>query len=455
MATSPARTNYNLDFLTAQVRQAADVDNPDIPDLSKFERAKLMKLISRSASSLPRSYRTAVGLPLQSWLESSSSDAKLFWKFYQDPERADPATKDLVGAIGDIIQAVLQHGLLAPSLHDATNAFQEVVSDLYDGFLSGEDRGDIKPPDYAKLPALVKWGNKEFGPYTLVPDFLNQLGIEAAIVSMPPGFAQNGIASYTTLGHETTGHDILHADAGLLDEIGNTIRSEISPGWLGNYWYSVTDEAASDVIGVLNFGPAAGIGFLAFFRGWGGRLRNSAPLGDVHPIDILRGFLQVEVLDLLPADSKVWRDFILAEVNKDLRAAGGKLVFPGGRTVAYDHTNPVSADAKAVQQSIKSFAKLVASAKLVSLEQHSLDEIQTWTNEDDQIVADLRKQLRGGEFAVNEGYYAAHAVSAATLEGLENGDDQLFGRMIKLLDAMHDKNPTFSPPRFFHRAYLP
>ena len=100
-----------------------------------------------------------------------------------------------------------------------TDAFEEVVSDLYDGFLSAEDREGVKPPDYEKIPALVKWGNKEDGPYTLVPDLLAQLGIKTAIVSMPPGFAQTGIVGYTTLGHETTGHDILHADIGLLDEI--------------------------------------------------------------------------------------------------------------------------------------------------------------------------------------------------------------------------------------------
>ena len=39
----------------------------------------------------------------------------------------------------------------------ATDAFQEVVSDLYDGFLSEEDREGIKHPDLIVVAPLVSW----------------------------------------------------------------------------------------------------------------------------------------------------------------------------------------------------------------------------------------------------------------------------------------------------------
>ena len=62
----------------------------------------------------------------------------------QDPQRLSVA-----GLMLDIAQALLQHGVGYEAL--ATDAFQEVVSDLYDGFLSAEDRGSVEPPDYGVI----------------------------------------------------------------------------------------------------------------------------------------------------------------------------------------------------------------------------------------------------------------------------------------------------------------
>lgn len=45
----------------------------------------------------------------------------------------------------DIAQAILQNG--EDYQKEATDGFQEVVSDLYDGFLSAADRRGLKPPD--------------------------------------------------------------------------------------------------------------------------------------------------------------------------------------------------------------------------------------------------------------------------------------------------------------------
>ena len=39
------------------------------------------------------------------------------------------------------------------------DGFQEVISDLYDGFLSAEDRRGVKEPDFETIPPLVKPGS--------------------------------------------------------------------------------------------------------------------------------------------------------------------------------------------------------------------------------------------------------------------------------------------------------
>src|SRR5205823_6254259 len=69
---------------------------------------------------------------------------------HNDPRRVSSA-----GLMFDIAQAILQNGEGFERI--ATDAFEEVVSDLYDGFLSAQDRAGMKMPDEVVLAPLVKW----------------------------------------------------------------------------------------------------------------------------------------------------------------------------------------------------------------------------------------------------------------------------------------------------------
>ena len=57
---------------------------------------------------------------------------------------------------------------------------------------------------------------------------------------------------------------ILHADDGLEDELSQKVRSALNAVSIGaglaDYWAERIDETASDLMGILNMGPAAGIG---------------------------------------------------------------------------------------------------------------------------------------------------------------------------------------------------
>src|SRR5690349_13183642 len=75
----------------------------------------------------------------------------------------DPQRESTAGLMLDLAQAIIQRG--EKFQLRATDAFQEVVGDLYDGFLSAEDRLGVNPPEHATTPPLVKWGNPDFGPY--------------------------------------------------------------------------------------------------------------------------------------------------------------------------------------------------------------------------------------------------------------------------------------------------
>ncbi len=79
-------------------------------------------------------------------------------------------------------------------------------------------------------------------------------------MSLPASFAEHPFL-FGSLAHETGGHDVIHADLKLLPQLRAEVHTlfhgpaddEVALLW--DYWM---DEAASDVYGVLNMGPAFG-----------------------------------------------------------------------------------------------------------------------------------------------------------------------------------------------------
>src|SRR5262249_28330743 len=168
------------------------------------------------------------------------------------------------------------------------------------GFWGGKDRSGVNRRDRGVISPLVKFGNPDFGPYTFPIEATSSVhppggpGLGAALVSLPPAHARLGLLAWSALGHETAGHDILSADTGLKSELMRAVRNKLQAAGLGRlatYWAQRIDETASDVLGVLNMGPAAAIGLIGFFRGFSNdsKLRSSGPASDPHPADVLRG----------------------------------------------------------------------------------------------------------------------------------------------------------------------
>jgi hypothetical protein len=356
----------------------------------------------------------------------------------------DPNREGLGGLMMDIAQALLQRG--EKTEPKALGAFQEVVADLYDGFLSAEDRRGVNPPDREVDPPLVKFGNPAFGPYTWPADATQSFGLRVAVVNLPPSNARRGLLAWPALGHEDCGHDILHADNGLMAEISDAVRAgvaeEQSTALLAGYWADRIDETASDVCGILNMGPAAGIGLIGFFRGLDaafggpGKLRSIGPEEDVHPADILRGYLAAAVVRLLDFDgAKDWADVIDAETDKDLatiRLAGRKI------------------EPKVARKSAEIAGQVIATHPMVSLENHSLADIQNWRDQDEGIVQRLRQSLTTANPVPSDlprTIYAAHMVAAATMEVLSHNANipAIFQRMLDLLKLKHDANPMYGP----------
>ncbi len=428
----------------ARAAALARVDGP--PDPTSF--ASLRTRLERASAALPEVYRKAVAEPLLRSLEhlGAGGFARVL---AEDPERVGAAALLL-----DVSQALLQHGEGYQAR--ATAAFQEVVSDLYDGFLSAEDRRGVKPPDHGVAAPLVRWGSADAGPYTWPAVATSTLRVEAAVVSLPAANASGGLLAWPALAHETAGHDILAADDGLRDALSRAVRERLLAEKLGpavaDYWADRIDEAASDVLGVLNMGPASALGLIGYFRAlngaWRGTpsLRNVGRAEDPHPADIARAYLAAETVRLLSFEGAGrWADRLVAEADRDL----GQIRF--GSTAV-----PVAV-AKA---SAAAVARAIVRTRLGPLEGRAFGQIQDWRDRDEAIVAELRAELRrggarrgkagagGASGRYAEGAYAAHAVAAAVYEAVEGTTKpaKVMDRMIGVLADMHARNPAWALP---------
>jgi hypothetical protein len=147
-----------------------------------------------------------------------------------------------------------------------------------------------------------------------------------------------------------------------------------------------------------------------------------------------------------------WADVIEGETEKDLatiRLAGRKI------------------DPKVAKKSAEIVATVIVTHPMSSLENHALGDIQSWRDTDEAIVELLMESLTTANPVptnLPSKVYAAHMVAAATTAALTQGANvpALFQRMLDLLKAKHDNNPTFGPLLVRRpgnitrdRAYLP
>jgi hypothetical protein len=420
------------------VRAASKWDSPGPAEPSNYQA--LMARLAKVETKLPPLYREDMLKPLVAHL--TGLGAQGFAQVLAD----DPKRESGARLLMDTAQAVLQQGEGYENV--ATDAFQEVVSDLYDGFLSAEDRRGVNPPDRGTTAPMVKWGNG-FGPYTWPISATADLQAKAGVVSLPRVHARQCLVAWSALGHETGGHDILGADTGLLGQLQDAVWKKLRglDEYVADYWQERIDETASDILGILNMGPAAAIGLVVFFRGLNLAFSGEPKLScegaddDVHPADILRGYLAAEVVAQLRfTDRKAWAKLVAAETDKD----AGEIVL-AGRAV------PKALARKSAAQ----VASVLVWQEMPALESHALGDIQNWRDHDERIVAKLRAALREDtepSSLLGAGTYAAHVVAAAVLDALAKpvALGEAFKRMLGVLHAMHHGNPSWGPSYLRH-----
>ena len=146
----PNLKNFDQRIEIEEVRQAALNGDTGPPDPTDFN--SLRGRLEAARTKLPPLYRDAVFRPYLQTL-NNLGPADFISILLNDPRRERAA-----GLMLDIAHAVFQNGEQYQEL--ASDAFQEVVSDLYEGFLRAEDRRvGIQPRDRGVIAPLVKWGN--------------------------------------------------------------------------------------------------------------------------------------------------------------------------------------------------------------------------------------------------------------------------------------------------------
>lgn len=339
----------------------------------------------------------------------------------------------------DAIKAALLHGIACSrgetsTICRTTFAAQRMIINLYQDFIDCEKSQGVQFCEQPPLPPLLSWGN---GPATWTEKHTESIGLKnVAIVNLPIENSQRDILAWTTLAHEVSGHDLLRA-ANLLDELYQNVKDSLRAKGISedatDYWVNNVgriDEIASDILGVLNLGPAAAIGLIGYLKGLspGLRLRSDGPLEDEHPADVLRGIVVANAVDRLAIENRAqWSSLLYKEVLKDCP----KILKLDGKNIS---------DQEAMR-SAEIVSHTILNSFLTGLNRKSLRSVRIWNMRDQQAAKEFGACLSGS--AIVPEYckppigkqYAKHIIAAAAIESLKSKADHptIFSNMVTLL----------------------
>lgn len=433
---------------------------PKVPGVSK--------VVANGGKQIPHLFHEAYVAPLQSALP----------KIIQG---TDPGNPDDLTQLETLTGAVYQHSdqSIAPQL----SRFLAVVSDLFRSFLSKKRRLAAGFPILETLPPLAMFQHSgQSGPFTLPCDAIQRMfGSTVGVVSLPAVYAPHPLL-WGSLTHETCGHDVVHADAGLLPELISGVQaffgglpsgtSAPQPtqlmALLWSYWM---DEAVADIYGVLNMGPAFGFNLVSLFAALNAQsqpkksrkpiLRNfsgfdpqdPAKRMDDHPTDLLRPYLVIGAIQAMQSLPQAARD----QYSNDLDALA-QLCSPGVTNVSLAGVLELGDGSRIrvnqnlglqeMQLAAKQVGSFIASATLNSLDHHNIQELETWDGADEgtaqRIAATL---LKDGDIA--DMGDDAQILAGATIASLKSPNlyKTITNRVNEALDLSFKQDPLWGKPR--------
>jgi len=419
---------------------------------TKPTAAKIRTLINQADPLLPVPFRSGYVTPL---LDRADS---LF-------ARVGPSD---AFSLETLTGCIYQHADKA--IQPQMNRFLAVISDLYVSFLNRSTRRNLQINLSETLPPLAVYQSVPTnGPFTIPCDMVATLtGGTIGVVSLPATFADHPLF-YGSLAHETGGHDVIHADHGLMQQLREQFYSlfpEPNNRWLAILWDYWMEEAAADTYGVLNMGPTFGFNLamlLAVFIGQFAKppsrkpgLRNASGADDtnamdVHPTDLLRLALVQGVIQALPALSQSTRDSYVNQITglTSFLANGattieltGQATGVNGESMNFQSSYPLAP----MQDAARKVGGMIATSQLIALGGHSIQDIETWDNSDENTAVKIAGRLQNNFPVVNAGDDAQLLAGLTLAVQAQPGKYAAFTKLISdALDNSFANDPIWGP----------
>jgi hypothetical protein len=409
--------------------------------------ARARELVQQFSGLLPTGFEDAYSAPLQKRLPA----------LFAQLTAGNIDANFLETLCGPVYQ--LGDSALKKDLH----RFLAVVADLYDSFLNHTKRRAVNVPLVERLPPVAVWQSSPAqGPFTLPVDEASKLiGATIGAVSLPHGFAGHPFL-YAALTHETGGHDVIHADPGLMAQLQRGVY-ELFPDqrWLALLWDYWMDETAADVYGILNMGPAFAPSFaalIAVFLSGGGKgpakLRTETGADetgalDVHPTDVLRIGVARGVVQALAGLSASARNQYASAFDDLIALAGdgssgvqiqGNARGFDGRSLEFMNAYPLDEMLLAASR----VGNYVATVKLDALDGHSIQDIETWGDSDESTAAAIGSKLLQGSSVVGAGD-DAQLIAGLVQALMQRPDEATYKAATDLVNAALDDSFARDP----------
>ena len=332
-----------------------------------------------------------------------------------------------------LVNAALQRSVAG--LKKPLSILQEILTDQFNSYLLARARLNIKSPLTHHLPPLIGFtgllpdrvSKLPPLPTTLEMSFLRQYlkrsvanHFKAGAIGMPAGHKQLPIL-WGLVGHEGGGHYVLTADDKVIPELHKccyemmlrTFQGETGHA-LAALWRYWTEEAASDVCGVLHLGPSAGIGALSWYTAlfplaWKGkfddRLTGAYSPNNWHPVsivipDLLRGAIE-QLSGLAPSRRSRYEEQMLeiaeAHSEKISEVRFGNKAYVPDPAAPEDSSKftrlPDQLPLEIMRESARTIGRLIATVRLASLEQNTLQDIASWTNNHEEASLTIADRM--------------------------------------------------------------
>jgi hypothetical protein len=457
---------------------------------------------AKGAPHLPLLYQQNFHQPMDAAL------ANLLDQLKQDVKNRTKTEAEALARLESFYAPIYQHGPNVTSVKAGPQLrrFLAVVSNLFRSFADHDKRAAAGVNLVTSTPPLAFFqsdsgdGPSGQGPYTIESDLMQQhFGIAIGIVSLPATYRDHPVI-WSVLSHEVCGHDVVHADTGLLQEMTLAVQTLLAPDFaprkrldhatlnalIWSYWM---DEAAADVYGALNMGPAFApslAAFLAAFRGRlgmaiqgakppakpvvsTGALQRDAEGGDHimedHPIDLLRIYLVLGAIESMTKLDKARRDAYVAAIEEVARLVAGDATsvhLEGIVNLAPGTRGPVNADVTidVAADAARKVGRMIATQKFKALNHHSIQEIETWDDADEAAAEAIAALIAKDQAIVAHGD-DAQLLAGTTLALLREAElyDKAQALLNSALDDSFRTDPIWRalsadhafPPRVFRK----